>query len=59
MKNSKKKSNINFLIVPEKEENFIADNVELEKGIAKNRALLENLFSLFVSINTNSYIYFR
>ena len=52
-----KESNINFLVVPEKEENFIADNVELEKGIAKNRALLENLFSLFVAINTKIPIF--
>ena len=49
--------NFNFLKIPEKEENFIADNVELEKGIAKNRALLENLFSLFVSINTKIPIF--
>ena len=53
----KKESKIDFLIVPEKEENFIADNVELEKGIAKNRALLENLFSLFVAINTKIPIF--
>ena len=46
-----------FLLVPELEENFIADNVELEKGIAKNRALLENLFSLFVAINTKVPIF--
>ena len=52
-----KKSKINFLSIPEREENFIADNVELEKGIAKNRALLENLFSLFVTINTKTPIY--
>ena len=52
-----KKSGFNFLLIPEKEENFIADNVELEKGIAKNRALLENLFSLFVAINTKIPIF--
>ena len=28
------KSKIDFLIIPEKEENFIADNVELEKESA-------------------------
>ena len=50
-------SAIDFLIVPEREENFIADNVELEKGIAKNRALLENLFSLFIAINTKIPIF--
>ena len=52
-----KKSGFNFLLIPEKEENFIADNVELETGIAKNRALLENLFSLFVAINTKIPIF--
>ena len=51
------KSNIDFLKIPNLEENFIADNVELEKGIAKNRALLENLFSLFVAINTKIPIF--
>ena len=45
------------MLIPEKEENFIADNVELETGIAKNRALLENLFSLFVAINTKIPIF--
>ena len=39
------------------EENFIADNLELDKGIAKNRALLENLFSLFVGVNTKIPIF--
>ena len=52
-----KKSKIDFLAIPKREEHFIADNVELEKGIAKNRALLENLFSLFVSINTRVPIF--
>jgi len=52
-----KESKIEFQILPENEENFIADNVELEKGIAKNRALLENLFSLFVAINTKIPIF--
>jgi len=43
-----------FLIVPEMEEEYIAKNIlesreneSLSKGIAKNRALLENLFSLY------------
>ena len=53
----KKESKYDFLIIPEREENFIADNVKLEKGIAKNRALLENLFSLFVAINTKIPIF--
>ena len=48
---------IDFLFFPELEENFIADNLELDKGIAKNRALLENLFSLFVAVNTKIPIF--
>ena len=43
--------------MPKREQNYIADNIELEKGIAKNRALLENLFSLFVAINTKIPIF--
>ena len=46
--------NNQFLIVPQLEENYIAENIlqskeneALSKGIAKNRALLENLFSLY------------
>ena len=40
-----------ILDIPLKEQNFIADNVNLDKDIARSRSLLENLFSLFVSIN--------
>ena len=29
----------------------LVDEIEIEKGIAKNRALLENLFALFICIN--------
>ena len=46
-----------FLDLPQKEEMFIAQNIELEKGIAKNRALLDNLFALFVTINTKVPIF--
>ena len=46
-----------FLELPQKEEMFIAQNIELEKGIAKNRALLDNLFALFVTINTKVPIF--
>jgi len=42
----------NFLELPEIEERFIANNIQLKKGIAKNKALLDNLFSLFCAINT-------
>ena len=32
-------------------QNVIVDDFQIEKGIAKNRILLENLFALFVCIN--------
>ena len=40
-----------FLELPLKEEKFIIDSIDIDKGIAKNRALLENIFSIFVAIN--------
>ena len=40
-----------FLDIPLKEELYIANNIELGNDIAKNRALIDNLFSLFVAIN--------
>ena len=46
-----------FLKVPTKEEEFIAENIEMKSGIAKNRALLDNLFALFVTINTKVPIF--
>ena len=46
-----------FLELPLKEEKFIVDNIKLDKGIAKNRALLENIFSLFVAINSKVPIF--
>ena len=46
-----------FLDLPLKEEKFIVENIKLDKGIAKNRALLENLFSLFVAINNKVPIF--
>ena len=50
-------NNINFIDLPIKEENFIVNNINLEKGIAKNNALLENIFSLFVAINNKVPIF--
>jgi len=44
--------NYDFEEVPTKIQNLIADEVNLEPGIAKNRPLLENLFSIFVCLNT-------
>ena len=46
-----------FLEIPKKEENFIAECIDLEKGIAKNKALLDNIFALFVTINTKVPIF--
>ena len=40
-----------FLEYPYELENYIADNMNLGKGIAKNRALLDNIFTLFVCLN--------
>ena len=48
---------IDFLELPLKEEKFIVNNIKLDKGIAKNRALLENIFSLFVAINNKVPIF--
>jgi len=49
--------NIDFLDVPHREELFVVDNIPLEKGIAKNRILLDNIFSLFVEINSKIPIF--
>ena len=38
--------------MPLREQKYIADNIEMGKGIAKNKALLENLFTLFVCVNS-------
>ena len=48
---------IDFLNIPEKEELYVVDNIKLEKGIAKNRALKDNIFSLFVAINNKVPIF--
>ena len=39
-----------FLDYPLKLENDLADNLILDKGIAKSRALLDNIFSMFVCL---------
>ena len=46
-----------FLTLPLNEERYIADNIQIDKGIAKNKALLENIFSLFVAINNKVPIF--
>jgi len=45
-------SDFDFEAFPKKIQKEIADAVKLEKGIAKNKALLENLFAIFVCLNT-------
>ena len=46
----KKSFNKNFLDIPLKEEKYIINNVKIPPGIAKNEALLNNLFVLFVCV---------
>ena len=46
-----------FLDLPLQEEKFIVKNIKLDKGIAENRALLENIFSLFAAINSKIPIF--
>ena len=41
---------INFLDIPIREEKYIIDNMEIPQGIAKNTALLNNIFVLFVCV---------
>ena len=41
----------NFKDIPKKEQEYISNNIEMKEGIAKNRALLENIFALFVCVN--------
>ncbi|ORX81683.1 hypothetical protein BCR32DRAFT_244734 [Anaeromyces robustus] len=41
-----------FEKVPKSIQNIIANEVYLDEGIARNKALLENLFSIFVCLNT-------
>ena len=41
----------NFEQIPQKEQEYIADNIKMKEGIAKNKALLENIFTLFSCVN--------
>ena len=45
------KSSEDFLYLPIKEANYIIKNIVLPKGIAKNKALLDIIFSLFIFAN--------
>ena len=46
-------SEFNFHDILSKEEDFILENVNPEKGIGKNNSLKENIFLLFTCLNTN------
>ena len=46
-----------FLEIPKREEQFLVDNIKLDLGIAKNRALLENIFSIFSALNSKVPIF--
>ena len=46
------KKDRSFLDLPLLEMKFITDNIDIPRGIAINKALSENLFSLFCAINT-------
>ena len=46
------RNDIKFTQFPEEEMNFILDNVNPPVGIARNKALLENILALFVCVNT-------
>ena len=46
----RKNFTINFLDIPNREKEYIINNIKLPRGIAKNEALLNNLFVLFICI---------
>ena len=47
-KNYKSKNNQHFSIFLMKECDYLISNIELDKGIAKNRILKENIFLQFI-----------
>ena len=49
----KSQSKKNFSLFFEEECNYIIDNIQLDKGIAKNRILKENVFLQFIAITSN------
>ena len=46
-----------FLSEVREEQEYIIENIEIKEGIAKNDALKENLFTLFVCINTEVQVF--
>ena len=51
--NFKSKNNRHFSIFLMKECDYLISNIELDKGIAKNRILKENIFLQFIAITSN------
>ena len=51
------KISCDFIEIPLKEQDFIADNVKLDDTIARSGALLENLFSIFACVNKHVPIF--
>ena len=49
--------NLNFLDIPHREELFIINNIDIEKGIIIINALFESIFSLFVTIKSKIPIF--
>ena len=54
---NKSLSDKDFLDLPLKEEQYILKNMQLDKGIGINRILFENVFSIFVAINSKIPIF--
>ena len=50
-------SKYTFADITKLEQEFLLKNIYLEKGISKNRALLENIFALFVAISNKVPIF--
>ena len=46
-----------FLSKVREEEEYIIENIKIKEGIGKNNALKENLFKLFVYINTEVQVF--
>ena len=46
-------NNFNFSQILSEEEDFIINNIKLDRGIGKNKSLKENIFLLFVSLVTH------
>ena len=47
----------NFIEIAKEEQKFICSNIVMEKGIAINRVLLENIFTMFTCVNAKVPLY--